>query len=1095
MERAQEIQFGQLVIVLGFASASTVAECLNLQTAKKEQGEDRYLGDIMVERGVLSASQVRQILIRQGKTILLCRNCASRYSLTEPAAQENLFRCPACGSPVDTTTSEQKPAQPDKGTLDGQSIAGCRLDALLFEDSITYAYKGWQSSANRDVVVRILKEKPAKDKEFAKRFLSEAAVAAKLRHPGIASIYDVGKCEDVFYICYAYVEGTTLEKILAIDKRFPAREAVKVALSIARALAYAHEHDVIHRNLTPVNVLFTKQGQIVVGEIGISKRVVEAAEGTSALGVIVGSPEFMAPEQIEDYSVSDKRSDIFALGAILYKMLSGQNLFVAENPVEVLARNLEGRYRRLKEVAAEVPDELARVVEKMVSRSPGDRYQSMRDVISELEALDLGRTGRLKETSDVQAAAGGQEELKAHKEAEEAQEEEAVRKEKRLSKFTPFAGKEGVSEVQISPEEKEEIVKEALGESLPRIETPPAESVQALPVGKAPSSRRAIFFGAGVVAAAIIVIFFAVLFRPGSGKAQKDPAEVAFAGAREYARSNPQEYEEQLRRYQRVRQTYPGTKWAREAGTEIERIEGQMRTAAVEAAWRDALNFLKENPGQLDAALTRLQKFVESYHDSPYGKEAREKIVQIEAQKSRLRTEEVWRQTSSRVVNLRSQKKFSEAIELLEKNLPPELATSDYRQRISSLKEEIYLDANRAYLEIEQNAAKLTDEGEYEEAIKQFESVIANFGLPAYIEQARRKRAEIVNHQKEQAIYLRLEAISACEDSFLLCQKGNYSDAQSLLERTISRRAPSDGSKPYLAATLECLKAARDYYKRAIDRISSLVGKKVSFKSQAGIIHEGTLKKFESGQLHIGEMPPLSVESLPIEEIISLSDASPVADLKRQQLARASYLYFTGMIDEALEVLALSENDLPEAHALEDAIKNRLFSQSVERAIILFDGQNMDAWQIVKGDWKVEEGAIVAQKLGSLQLKSAPKGRILLKLRARFTKNSLVALQFSVYSMDFTLLLSAGKGEGISLEGAAQSASDAKKRVSLEEFEWYSLELRADKEEILLFLDDRVVLQTDTPTVEPSKKPAGIIFDLREGRVELKDITLITTKE
>jgi hypothetical protein len=238
-------------------------------------------------------------------------------------------------------------------------------------------------------------------------------------------------------------------------------------------------------------------------------------------------------------------------------------------------------------------------------------------------------------------------------------------------------------------------------------------------------------------------------------------------------------------------------------------------------------------------------------------------------------------------------------------------------------------------------------------------------------------------------------------------------------------------------------------------------------------------------------MPPLPAQLLSVEEIIKLSDALPLPEAKRQQLARASYLYFQGMVEEASEVLAESENDLLEANVLEEAVKSRLFSQAADRAVILFDGQNMDAWQIVKGEWKIEEAAIVAQKVGSLQLKTAPRGRILLKFRARFAKNCALALSFSISNVNFTLSLATGETGSASLEGV----SETQKAVSLEEFEWYSFQLRAGKEQIYLSLDDQLVFEVDTPQVEPSKKPAGILFDLRGGRVELKDITLITAKE
>lgn len=1099
MERNEDVQFGQLAIDLGFASPSVISECLNYQRLKRDQGEERHLGDILIEKRILTPSQARQILARQGKTLLVCTGCAVRYNLTDSLSAENMFRCPACGRPLSTPAPDQLPAEPQIASLAGEVIGGCKIDTLLFEDSTTYAYRAWQTCANRDVVVRVLKEKLAKDKEFARRFLYEAALAAKLRHPGIVSIYDVGKSENLFYICHAYVEGTTLDKLLTIDKRFPVRDAVKIALSIARALAHAHEQGVIHGSLTTDNIIFTKQGQTVVSEIGIPKRVVETAEGgLAASGLLVGSPEFMAPEQIEDYSLSGVRSDIFALGAILYRMIAGQSLFVGDNPVEILARNLEGRHRKLKDAVPDIPDELARIVEKMVSRSPNDRHYSLREVITELEALDLCRAGQLKTPAPAGAPVTSEieKEIVPPEIPVETQEGAEVRKDRariseKISQFISLKEKETAPEVKISPEEKEEIVKETLQESVSRVEAPGAKTPEAVLPVKGLPKKRFFLFGVGVVALLLIVIFVVALIKPGPQENLKEPAEVAFNKALEYAKSNPKDFKGQLKFYREVSEYYPDTEWARKAGTQMKSIEAQMRTAAVDTAWQNTLDFVKENPDQMDAAQDRLQKFIESYPVSPHTVEAKKKIEEIEAHKFRQRREVLWNEVSSQVGELRTQRRFAQAIELLEAKLPPELAGAAYKRLVSSLKDGLYLEATNAYREIEGQAAKLTREGRYEEAAQKFESVIANFGLLDYIKRAERGRAEVLNAKKDEDAYLKLDALSACEDAFALAQKGNYSDAGALLERAIQRIASRGASTDYLRATLQCLLAASEYDRRAVDRIKSLVGTKVSFKSEAGITHEGILTKFEGGQLYIGEMPPLPLQSLSQEEIIKLSEALPLADAKKQQLARASYLYFLGMIEEALEVLSESENDLPEAKVLEEAARSRIFTQSADRALILFDGQNMDAWQPVKGEWKIEEGAIVAKKPGSLQLKNPPRGRILLKFRARFGKDCAVALSFTISNIDLTLSIVTGKEGSVSVEGVSKT----QKSVSLEEFEWYGFELRAGKEQIFLFLDDRLVFEMDTPQIEPSRKPAGILFDLRGGQFELKDVTLITTRE
>jgi TolB-like protein/tetratricopeptide (TPR) repeat protein/tRNA A-37 threonylcarbamoyl transferase component Bud32 len=207
------------------------------------------------------------------------------------------------------------------------------------------------------------------------RFLREIDTVAALDHPHILPLYDSGEACGVLYYIMPFVEGESLRDRMAREKQLGVEEAVRVALEIADALAYAHEHGVIHRDIKPENVLLS-DGHARVTDFGVARAITEAGEGrVTATGMAVGTPAYMSPEQGAG-DEADERSDIYALGCVLYEMLSGDVPLLAPTPQAVHARRISEAPPSLRVMRDTVPEPLDQAVGKALARLPADRWES-----------------------------------------------------------------------------------------------------------------------------------------------------------------------------------------------------------------------------------------------------------------------------------------------------------------------------------------------------------------------------------------------------------------------------------------------------------------------------------------------------------------------------------------------------------------------------------------------------------------------------------------------------------------------------------------------------------------------------------------------
>ena len=247
-----------------------------------------------------------------------------------------------------------------------------RIVSPLGSGGMADVYLAEDERLGRPVAVKVLKARLAADDEFLERFRIEAQAAASLSHPGIVAVYDRGSADGATYIAMEYVCGESLKQRLRRDGALPPDEAVSVALAVLSALAAAHGRAIVHRDVTSYNVMLEEGGRVVVTDFGIARM------GDSALtrtGAMMGTSSYLSPEQAQGRQ-ADERSDLYSLGVVLYEMLTGRVPFRGETDVAVAMQHVSSAPPNPRTLSPGVPEALAGVVMRALSKDPADRYQS-----------------------------------------------------------------------------------------------------------------------------------------------------------------------------------------------------------------------------------------------------------------------------------------------------------------------------------------------------------------------------------------------------------------------------------------------------------------------------------------------------------------------------------------------------------------------------------------------------------------------------------------------------------------------------------------------------------------------------------------------
>ena len=227
---------------------------------------------------------------------------------------------------------------------------------------------------NRRVAVKVLHANFASDQAFVSRFRREAQAAANLSHPNIVAIYDWGQEAGTYFMVMELIRGQTLRQVLRTEGALLPRRAAEIAAETAAALAIAHQHGVYHRDIKPGNIMITEDGAVKVTDFGIA-RALDDSEELTRTGAVIGTATYFSPEQAQGLP-ADERSDVYALGIVLYECLTGKPPFTGESPVAVAYQHVSTMPSPAREINPAVPVEIAAIAEHAIAKDPANRYQS-----------------------------------------------------------------------------------------------------------------------------------------------------------------------------------------------------------------------------------------------------------------------------------------------------------------------------------------------------------------------------------------------------------------------------------------------------------------------------------------------------------------------------------------------------------------------------------------------------------------------------------------------------------------------------------------------------------------------------------------------
>lgn len=266
----------------------------------------------------------------------------------------------------------------------GELIAGrYDLEELVGSGGMSSVYRAHDRLLERTVALKILHEQFTRDDAYVERFRREARAVAQLAHPNIVTVIDRGEQDGRQFIVFEYVDGMNLKELMTQEGPVSPREAIELALQVARGLSFAHENGLVHRDVKPQNVLLDGDGRAKVTDFGIAHAV--DVDGMTITGTVMGTSNYIAPEQARGQPV-DEQTDVYSLGCVIYELLAGEVPFEGDNFVAVAMQHVNDPVPSVRDVRPDVPPRLDWAVQTAMAKDHDERFDSMAEFAAELEA-------------------------------------------------------------------------------------------------------------------------------------------------------------------------------------------------------------------------------------------------------------------------------------------------------------------------------------------------------------------------------------------------------------------------------------------------------------------------------------------------------------------------------------------------------------------------------------------------------------------------------------------------------------------------------------------------------------------------------------
>jgi serine/threonine protein kinase len=394
----EESLFGKIAVEEGFVTQA------QLDLALDDPGNST-LTEILVARGFLNPTQVQIIrdiqrihmaevsapaesggLLRQDRFMLPCSGCDTYY-LIQGYPEGTKFVCRKCQKVLVV----RRVAEPQPGSVPAAArrVGPYELLDEIGRGSMSVVYRARHRDTGAVVALKVLKDSNTPNPSYLKRFEQEARAASRLSHPGIVPVLDSGERDGTYYMAMSVVEGVTLDRAMATS-RLTLRQFVEVLEQVAQAVHHAHEQGIVHRDLKPANIILDSSGRPHVSDFGLAKVDHLEKAATTQGGGKIGTPYYMSPEQVQgDVPGTDARSDIYALGVMLYEALTGRVPFPGNSVVQVYLGILNGAATPPSQVNPQTPRELESICLRALSRDKDKRQASALQFAEELRRTYL----------------------------------------------------------------------------------------------------------------------------------------------------------------------------------------------------------------------------------------------------------------------------------------------------------------------------------------------------------------------------------------------------------------------------------------------------------------------------------------------------------------------------------------------------------------------------------------------------------------------------------------------------------------------------------------------------------------------------------
>lgn len=267
--------------------------------------------------------------------------------------------------------------------MEGKKLGGrYEIVSRVGGGGMAVVYKAKDVLLNRYVAIKVLSESLSNDSEFIRRFSREAQAAASLSHPNIVNVYDVGRDHFTHYIVMELVEGPTLKQYIQDRGPLPVQEAATIAVQICDGLAHAHENQIVHRDIKPHNILLGPNGRAKVTDFGIARAA--SSSTITQQGSVMGSVHYFSPEQARGGVIGEK-SDLYSLGIVLYEMLTGRIPFDGDSAISIALKHLQETPEDPRKYNSNIPDNVAEIVMRALSKNPEERFESARDMMKNIQ--------------------------------------------------------------------------------------------------------------------------------------------------------------------------------------------------------------------------------------------------------------------------------------------------------------------------------------------------------------------------------------------------------------------------------------------------------------------------------------------------------------------------------------------------------------------------------------------------------------------------------------------------------------------------------------------------------------------------------------